>query len=220
MFLKALMPYSSAPMLKETLKNRLKIVEEHLQDLLDPETDPQLRLLALCREFIDEIKTYTAGGPFVPRTEFQSLAKELWDAHPKFDVSRETNDNPPGGDANAHADKGVVPEFESGILSHNASDEPDRILSLQDIRTLVDVKRGLELEPFIPWEVYHFAMKASLHRWKNICFQSFDNIESHLNTLVETCASRIFHNFQNSGLLSSVKYCSVRSTKLNLGLKL
>jgi hypothetical protein len=75
-------------MLKETLKNRLKMVEKQLRDLPQPETDPQLCLLALCREFVDEIKTHTEGGPFVPRTEFQSLAKELWEAHPKFDVSR------------------------------------------------------------------------------------------------------------------------------------
>jgi hypothetical protein len=201
MLLKAFMTDCSLPMLKRTIENRLKIVQKKLKELPEPETDSQSCLLGLCREFVDEIKADTESGPFIPRKEFERLAKELRDAQPKFDLSQEL-----GEDINAQASKEMVSEL--GFPSYNTSGDPDRILSLRDIRMLVDVKRGLELEPLIPWGVYHFAIRRSLQKWKTICFASFENVEKYLKELVATCASRIFHNFQASGLVSSATYCS------------
>ena len=79
-------------------------------------------------------------------------------------------------------------------------------MSLEDIRILIDIKRNRELRSFIPWAACDFTMKACLYKWKDICLESFANVENGLRQLIITESKRIFENFQTSGLASAVKY--------------
>lgn len=118
------LPNSSVPKLKESLRNHLKEVEKDLQGLPEPIKDKQLFLLGLCRDFVDEIKRHTDGRSLVSRTEFERLHQKLWDGHPMFDVSIQTNGCAEGdSDSIGSGD----PDFEPGYpleISSNGRRSP------------------------------------------------------------------------------------------------
>jgi hypothetical protein len=120
---------SSVPKLKESLRNHLKEVEKDLRGLPEPIKDKQLFLLGLCRDFVDEIKRHTDGRSLVSRTEFERLHQKLWDGHPMFDVSIQTNDSEGGDSEEGDSDSmgSGDPDFEPGYpleISSNGRRSP------------------------------------------------------------------------------------------------
>jgi len=83
----------SLPEVQRTISIRRKEVDEQLARLPQPFTDqPQIKLLSLCTEFIDEIRSYAIGekshGELFRKmtSTFRQFRKELHNTVPTFDI--------------------------------------------------------------------------------------------------------------------------------------
>jgi len=79
-----------------------------------------------------------------------------------------------------------------------------KTISLQDIRTLIEQKRKLEMSYFTPWEAHTYAKMLSLSNWSNICLGIFEVIEGHIRAMITKFARKVFTNFDKLG--SDVMY--------------
>ena len=64
----------------------------------------------------------------------------------------------------------------------------------------------METNDEIPWGAHHFARTSPLTSWKDVCLQTFQEIENKVVDLIGTTSALIFKDYQGFGLVSDAQY--------------